>query len=641
MNTIYFAIARPSKVFRFHMGIGGYRCPAIVSLVLVLFAWGGGMAWAQHDTRAQHDTMEVMLDAVTVSAGALPVQLGNATRAVEIIDARAIRAAAPLSVDDALRAFSAAFVQRRGTYGTQSDLSLRGGTFGQTLVLLDGLRVSDPQTGHHALQLPIPVTMLDRIEVLPGHGSALLGADALGGAVNIVPSRLEHSRLGASLEGGSFGLRRAAVDAAYALDALLSHTAAEYAASDGWRDGTAFTNLSLAHLSRIPLDGGELSLLAGYADRDFGAFDFYSPGRGIPSHERVRVGHAAVRGRVDAGALQLRAALSYRDLRDRFQFDTRIPDRFINEHHTQVFGGEIRGLLPLAPHATLSLGIEAAADRITSSSLGDHERAWLSASAAGRWQVTERMDLDGGLRLDVHREHAPQFNPTLGVLFRPAEAWMLRGSVGRSFRMPTYTDRYYSDPVSVGNPSLQPESAWSVELGTEWIPARDWATSVTLFHRDQRALIDYVQQEEGDPFVARNFTAAVVRGTEMKIRWSGTGAASLTHAEFALSLLATDIDTRGAYRTRYALSAPSRLLRLRLGGRLAGDVEWSAIVIGADQQLARDYLTADARLRRSFGSFALFLAADNLTNSAIEEFSGLPLPGRWLRAGVEVGIGAP
>ena len=610
--------------------------PLRLSLTLMMLAMTSRV-WTQQDAAAVVDTMEATLEAVTISAGALPVQLRNATRAVEVIDARALEAAAPFSIDDALRVFSGAWVQRRGPYGMQSDVSMRGGTFGQTLLMIDGLRVSDPQTGHHALQIPLALSMIERIEVLPGHGSAFLGADALGGAVNIVPSREPTARLGASFEAGSFGLLRGGLDAAYGSELLPSHTAAEYRSSDGWRKGTEFVMLSLSHLSRLAMRGGELTLLGGYADRDFGAFDFYSPGRGIPSHERIRSGYAALGGRAEVGGMQLRASVTYRDLRDRFHFDTRIPDRYINEHHTQVLGADMRGMLSVTKEAALSIGIEAAADRITSSSLGDHHREWLAPSAAAQWRIAPWLEMDGGLRLDVHRDFHAQWNPSAGLLLRVSESFAVRASAGRSFRVPTYTDLYYSDPVNKGNAALQPESAWSAEAGLEWEPRPRLALSATVFRRDQRDLIDYVQRGEADPFIAMNFASAVVTGTELRIRWSASLPAFLDHAQCSYAALSTQLDSRSAFRIRYAFSSPSHLLTLRIGGHLA-TIEWHATLIAADQQLARDYLTLDTRLQRSLGAFGLFLAVDNLTNSAIEEFPGLPLPGRWLRGGIEFAL---
>lgn len=612
----------------------------ITLLIGVALACPAGATAQQENIALPQDTMETTLDAVTITAGALPVQLRNATRCVEVVTARELRETAAASVDDALRRLSGAFAQRRGAHAAQTDLSLRGGTFGQTLVLLDGMRVGDPQTGHHALQLPLPVAAIDRIEVLPGHGSALLGADALGGAVNLVPSAGGPPRVNATLEGGGFGLRHAALNASWGGEEIPSRTAVDYRAADGWRAGTDFEHVSLSHLSRLETPVGRLSLLAAYADKDFGAFDFYSPGRGIPSRERVRVGFAALGLRRGLGIAELQASVFVRDLRDRFHFDTRIPDRFINEHHTQLMGGRLQAVVAAAENLSLSVGVEANADRIRSSNLGDHNRQWLSLSAASSWHAAPWMEADAGLRLDVHDSHRPQLNPTVGLLFRLGEHWTARGSVGRSFRLPTYTDLYYRDPATQGNASLRPESAWSAEAGLRWQPLPGLGTAVTAFRREQRDLIDYVQQNPGDMFIAMNFSSAVIDGLEFSIDGKPASPCWIETAALSLQLLSTHLDTRGAYRTRYALSAPSRLLRVVLSGILPGELRWHGTVIAADQQIARDYLTVDLVLRRVIGSLALYLAADNLSNSAIEEFPGLPLPGRWLRAGVELGFGA-
>ncbi|MBR9977421.1 MAG: TonB-dependent receptor, partial [Bacteroidetes bacterium] len=391
---------------------------------------------------------------------------------------------------------------------------------------------------------------------------------------------------------------------------------------------------TLSHLSRVEFEGGRLTLLAGYADKDFGAFDFYSPGRGIPSHERVRSAFAALTGSTSIGGMEVSAAVTMRDFRDRFQFDLRIPDQYINEHHTQVLGGDVRAIVPVSDAASLTFGIEHSRDRIESSNLGSHERSWVAFSAVSQWEAATWLHLDGGIRWDVHSHHIPQFNPSIGVRMIPFDRLMLRASAGRSFRLPTYTDLYYSDPVNKGNAALQPESAWSVESGVEWRPLNTVSLSATVFYRDQRDLIDYVQFTEDQAFFAMNFTRASVTGSEWMLQWRADGKGVLSRAGISWTAISPRLDTRDAWRVRYSFTTPEHLLRLRLGGTLPLAMQWTLITIAAEQRLARNYVSIDARLRRSFGAWDAWVAADNLTNSAIEEFPGLPLPGRWLRFGM-------
>ena len=585
-------------------------------------------------TTAQEDTLEATLEPVTITAGILPVQLLHATRTVEIIDAQMLEQTQALSVDDALRTLSSVHVQRRGAHGAQSDLNIRGGTFGQTLVLFNGIRFNDPQTGHHALRVPIPVSMIERIEVLPGHGSALLGPDALGGAVNIVPALGGTHALHVEMEAASHGLWHAAVGGRYGGESLPSHTAVSYRSNDGWREGTDMQSLSVSHISRASVGGGILNLLAGYSDQDIGAFDFYSPGRGIPSRERIRVGYAALQGSRSIGSLLFNASVSLRDLRDRFQFDVRIPDRSINEHRTRVLNATLQGVMPVTADASLRFGLEANGDDIRSNSLGTHARQWLAATSAARWKARQWMEIDAGLRWDMHSRTQPYLSPTLGVRVSAASALALRFSAGRSFRLPTYTNLYYEDPVNRGNAALQPETAISSEAGLDWQPDPDITVSTDVFHRAVHDLIDYVQAEPEAPFIAMNHTEALVTGATLKLGWSAQKEEIIAETEISLSILDMQLNTGDAWRSRYAFTSPPRQLKFRFAGHLGAGLHYMILATAVDQHVARDYGTVDARLRRTFGDWMFHLAADNLTNSAIEEFPGLPLPGRWLRAGV-------
>ena len=99
---------------------------------------------------------------------------------------------------DALRLLPGVWVRQRGPFGSQTDISVRGASFGQTLVLVDGVRINDPQTGHHSGDLPVALEDIARIELLAGAGSSLHGADAVGGVINIITRREASGAVGAT-----------------------------------------------------------------------------------------------------------------------------------------------------------------------------------------------------------------------------------------------------------------------------------------------------------------------------------------------------------------------------------------------------------------------------------------------------------
>jgi len=139
---------------------------------------------------------------VVVTAAARPVELGSVNRTFMVITRQQIEALPVHSIADVLRVASSVDVRARGVRGAQTDFALRGATFGQMLMLVDGVRLNDSQSGHHNGDIPVPLDQVERIEVLYGPGSSLFGADAVGGTINIVTRR--ESGEAAGIEGGSF-----------------------------------------------------------------------------------------------------------------------------------------------------------------------------------------------------------------------------------------------------------------------------------------------------------------------------------------------------------------------------------------------------------------------------------------------------
>ena len=174
-----------------------------IGLVLL----GCGFAWAQQNApNAQPATpkLPVHKEEMVVTGTYQPVAISDVDRDVVVLDMRNTRALYP-SLIDVLRLDAAVDLQERGPNGVQSDLSIRGASFGQSLVLVDGLRMNDAQSGHHNLDLPMPFQSIDRIEVLHGSGSTMYGADAIGGVVNFITAPPIATEVRAGSAFGNFG----------------------------------------------------------------------------------------------------------------------------------------------------------------------------------------------------------------------------------------------------------------------------------------------------------------------------------------------------------------------------------------------------------------------------------------------------
>ena len=152
---------------------------------------------------------------ITVTTTVEPLPLSENNRSVIVLDT----AARPLLFNnptDFLRQDTALNLQARGGNGVQTDLSIRGTTFEQSLVLLNGLRINDPETAHLNLDIAVPLEAISRIDVLHGSGSTFYGSDALGGAVNLITSQPTLTSIATKVGFGNFGSEeqhlRAALD---------------------------------------------------------------------------------------------------------------------------------------------------------------------------------------------------------------------------------------------------------------------------------------------------------------------------------------------------------------------------------------------------------------------------------------------
>ena len=393
------------------------------------------------------------------------------------------------SPQDLLRQDSTVFLEERGAGGGETDLVLRGGTFEQALVLLNGFRINDSQTAHHNLDLPIPLDAMDSIEVLHGAGSTLHGADALSGVADFLTAAPSASSLRLRLGDGSFESNEESLLAALARWRWSSRLTASRNFSTGFMADRDYRNEDASSESWVSSRLGISDLLFAASDRSFGANQFYGP---YNSWERTKGWFGS--GRQELGSRTV-AAFGYRRHTDEFVLLRDDPSVYENNHIDGSWQASVRHTLPIASSSVLLFGLESDGDSIHSNNLGLHARnrgagyADLDLRPASR-----RWNLSMGLREELFSGGLQSaLAPHLAGSLRLTDKLKLRASGGYGFRLPTYTDLYYSDPATIGNPNLKPESAWSGEAGADWTPFSRFSLSATGFYNRQHDTIDYVR----------------------------------------------------------------------------------------------------------------------------------------------------
>jgi len=580
------------------------------------------------------------LDTLHVEVGSrASASLPVAVRGVEVFSAREIAAMPARNLAEALAwALGADLLQRSPA---QADLAIRGATFEQILVLVDGVRMSDAQTAHFDLDLAIPLAEVERIEVLRGPASTLYGSDAVGGVVNIVTRRGE-TGVAARLEGGSFGTLGAAASVAGGVGAHAYRVAGELRRSDGHRPGT---DDRLAQ-GRAALDArlGDRTLRAdlAFAARDFGARGFYTaPDAPYDEYEETRTATASLAWLAPAGArLAVEPRLDARRHDDTFVLRRDDPGFYRNRHTSWQLGGEVTARYVATPALRVAVGGEAYRDILESTSLGDREEsraALFAEAAAGR---ADGASASLGLRADWHSTFGTFLAPSLAGAVRPARALRVRASIGRAFRAPSWTERYYRDPANIGDPDLDAERAWEAELGTEIEPAPGIRLAVAGFVRHGDGLIDWARANDAeptDPWHTRNVQDARFRGLEAEGHIADLLGASWTLGFTALSVEAEESD---GFISKYALRPLVRTATLAFDRELGGGVSIGMRARHARREGESSSLRSDLRLAYARGQARVYLDVLNLGDEDHLDVSGLPAPGRAVYVGLSWGGGS-
>jgi len=556
------------------------------------------------------------------------------SRSIQILGPAEIRALPVRTVSGLLEWATGVEVSARSP--AQSDLRIRGAGFEQTLVLVNGVRVSDPQTGHFDLDLAVPLNQVERVEILRGPASALYGADAVGGVVNVVTRRGGFPLQGRA-EVGSWGSTSLSVRGAAAAEGGLSlQGGGEVRRSDGHREGTDFETV-LLHLGLDrPLAGGVFSGEAGLARRDFGAQDFYAP---FPSFEKTRTYTSALRWASSRERrVRWEAAASYRRHEDDFVLIRDDPAFYRNEHTSSQVGGEVLAGLESGSLDVL-VGGEIFDDILRSNSLGNRNEGRGAMFGEVVWDRQGAAVASLGLREDWHEGFGTFFSPSLSGSYRFGGSLRMRTAVGRSFRAPTFTERYYEDPVNRGREELVPERAWSGEVGADLFKGSDLHISFTAFARKAESLIDWARSSSaGDdvPWETRNVEEASFQGLEADLATAGPFA---TAWSFGGSVLSVNSEEARGFRSKYAL----RPLQERFTGRVQRSLgsRLSMAVQGQRSRRAGEapYHRIDLRVTVQAGVTSVYVDATNLTDQAYPDITGARAPGRALYLGLTVGGG--
>jgi len=627
------------------------RIRLISYAVFLLPVPGVPAAWSQSTAGTAPAKVKGQTQTLVVLGSATPVPLAESPRSVEVLPLGSAKLAAE-SPQDFLRKDSSIFMEERGAGGGQADLVLRGGSFEQTLVLLDGFRINDAQSSHHNLDLPVPVEAMDSIQVLQGAGSTLHGVDALSGVVDFLTAAPDHDSLFVRAGGGSFESNEETLLGGATRGRWSGRVTAERNFSTGFMADRDYRNEDASAENWVGTRLGVTDLLIAMSDRAFGANQFYG---NFPSWERTKGWFGGMRQELGS---QTEAAFAYRRHTDDFVLFRDDPGIYENNHIDGSWQGSLRRTENLPAGSVLLMGLEADGDSINSYNFSGGARTFaLGVHARNRGAgyvdadlrpAKRRWSLSAGAREEIFSGGAQAvFSPELAGSLRVANSLKLRASGGYGFRIPTYTDLYYSDPGTRGNAGLKAESAWSGDGGVDWTPSTKLTFSATGFYSRQHNTIDYVRSATvpnpnlpaGCPaniWCADNLNGLQFAGVESMLTWipnrNQTVRIAWTGVHGAQSAL-------HGLQSEYVFNYPVENIHASWRWALGHDFAITNEVQIAQRYQQTVYPVWNVEVTHAAGRIQPYVRLTNLSNTGYQEITGVNMPSRAIVGGLAVRIG--
>jgi iron complex outermembrane receptor protein len=613
------------------------------------------------------------LDSIVVTASLQAQHERETGRNIQVVRGEWLRGLPATSLDEILRYLPGVEVQQRGPQGSQADILIRGGTFQQVLILIDGVRLNDPLTGHFNGYIPLHPSEIDRIEVLKGAAASIHGSDAIGGVIHVITKTGAMSgqdtrhKYSAGVETGAMGLRN--VNGWWRMrterSSLSAAVTSQNAEGPALRGTTGFFHNHSASIGYAKTLGSDwnLSLRSAVDLRDFNAQNYYTVFASDTANERVRSAWQQVHLRKNGTGYRLHVDAAYKALEDVYRFRPAVAP---NENRTRMFVGQVYALLRTDRRTRLTTGLQYIRRTIRSNDRGDHALDHAAAYVVASHRLGASFHVNESLRLDWDGNYGAVLVPQANGSWTRSRL-TLRGSMGSGIRDADFTERYnnYNKPLvtggSIGNPWLRTERSWSYEAGADFRLHSRLKASAGVFRRSQRDLIDwtptpYAQMPRKDNLatgatyaLATNLSSVQTGGFEFDLRYEGKsddpGRRRLMLMAGLLILDSKSADKMPSfYISSHARALINASVIYRVGDfDLNGSIVWKrrnvqqAAAIGAD--LSREYLLCNLRLRYTVKPVrgAFFLQAYNLFDRRFSDLLGSRMPGRWLSAGVQFG----
>ena len=565
------------------------------------------------------------LDEIILSSNRIEVPFSKNSRTIQVITSLDIQNSTAKNVADLLQQFTGVDVRRRGVDGMQSDLYIRGGSFEQTLVLIDGIKTENPQSGHHTMNMMIPIENIERIEIIKGPAARIYGQNAFTGAINIVTKKNVKTQLKGELAYGSYHTGTVALTGGLNLknSAHLVHVSRN--SSEGYRYNTDFVNNNIFIKSKFNSSSTPIDIIATFMDRKFGANGFYASPEAKDQYEETQTSLVGVSTNIVQHNFIFKPKLYWFRGQDMYEFIRGKPEIYRNLHITNKIGGEFNATYNSKIGIT-GFGIDLAQVSISSNNLGNHNRTMITVFLEHRFQVFDnKLDITPGIALTYYSDFDFQAFPGMDIGFKINDTFKLYGNMGYTYRIPTYTDLYYNSPTTIGNVNLKPENALSEEIGVKYGSSKI-TVNTAFFYRDSKDLIDYVKEKEEDKWQAKNLAKVTAIGFESEVQYRFQLISFQQKLNLGYTYLDETIIDQDVPFSRYSLNSIKHQLSANFDSQFLKYLRQNLAFRFVERPDGTSYNVVDFKLTAMYEDLELSAAFNNIFNTEYTETNLVPMP---------------
>ncbi|MBL7558272.1 TonB-dependent receptor [Olleya sp. YSTF-M6] len=577
-------------------------------------------------TQAQDLGQEQQLDSVIITSSRIDLPFKENSRTITVISATDIKNSATTNVADLLQQVAGVDIRRRGTAGSQADLYIRGGGFDQTLLLIDGIKMDDAQTGHHTMNAALPLEVIERIEVIKGPAARVFGQNAFTGAINIVTKNSLTNTVSAKLETGSFGQFNAGVTVGSNLENSSHIVHIDKMTSEGYRYNTDYDNSNYFVKSVFNKKRKAVEMITTFQERKFGANGFYARASAVDQYEETQNSLMAFSTKFNSDNLTIKPRLYWKRNQDEYVYLREDPTVYRNLHITNKVGAEANASYK-SELGTTGFGVDLSKIYISSNNLGNRQRFMSNLFLEHQFKLfDETVDVTPGIAVTYFSDFKFYAFPGLDVGVKINDNLKAYGNIGYTYRIPTYTDLYYNDSFTSGNENLEPEKAFAQEVGLKYNTEK-LSVSAAVFNRDAKDLIDFIRPDNTtEVFTANNIAEVKTKGFEIDAKYNFNVNNYKQTFSVAYNFLEDNILDQNKDLSRYSLNTLKHHFTSRLSTKLFKNVSQNIVYKHAERTTGDSYNVWDASIDINLKQFTLTATAGNIFNAEYIEAGFVPMP---------------